>query len=478
MGQPCGRREEPDQPVVAGRVDDDRRNVGKDHAAEVERGQQDAEPLAEAARPGQQLQEQGSHHDDVGADERRPDVAQDHGLPDVGVEVLHTGENRTDQWRADCQLHRGQLPAEWHPEGDADQEDRQSGGQPGDGLGTGTRVQDPLEEEDGDVGGGSDPGPEQQRTGDQDLGVGPGEDVPQLVECRPGPLLAIGLRSERGGRCLADQEQHRDAHRHHDHRRHLEGQVPGGGIVLLPGGDDRALDSQAGQRAEHGRQEQGFDPPAPSEHLGHHGNVGQGEDGRRLACDEDHQHQEPIAADHGEHPRGDAHHHEAAGHVGRTAAHPAAGPVAQPAGHRIGDPAEQPVCGEGEGDRQCARRPLLHVEGDQDPGDGQIGPGAHQSDRQADEAAHPGGIDAPDAFGAFGAVRTEGRIGHRAVQVPGGGCGLVRWTGDRPLPVVGRPVHPSASVPDGASGWAGVPPLAPADEAASAPARCAPSICT
>ena len=113
-----------------------------------------------------------------------------------------------------------------------------------------------------------------------------------------------------------------------------------------------------------------------------------------LAGDEDHQHQQPVAADHGEHPGGHPHHDEAAGHVGRASAHPAPGPVAEPAGHRVGQPADQPVGGQGEGHGQGARGPLLDEQGDEDPGDGQVGPGPDQADGQSDEAADPGAVDA------------------------------------------------------------------------------------
>jgi hypothetical protein len=80
----------------------------------------------------------------------------------MGVEVLDPGEDGTDQWRPDGQLHRRELPAERYPEADADKEDRQAGGQAGDGLGTGPGVQDPFEEEDGDVGGRADSRPEEE----------------------------------------------------------------------------------------------------------------------------------------------------------------------------------------------------------------------------------------------------------------------------------------------------------------------------
>ena len=106
VGQPGGGREEPDQPVVAGGVDDDGGDVGQDHAAQVERGQQHADPFAEPAGPRQQLEQQRGHHDDVGPDERRADVAQDHRLPEMGVEVLHPGQHRPDQRRA-------RRPAAW-----------------------------------------------------------------------------------------------------------------------------------------------------------------------------------------------------------------------------------------------------------------------------------------------------------------------------------------------------------------------------
>ena len=122
------------------------------------------------------------------------------------------------------------------------------------------------------------------------------------------------------------------------------------------------------------------------------------------------QHQRPVAADHGEHPGGDAHHDEAARHVRRPPPHPAPGPVAQPSGHGIGEPADQSVGGQGEGDRQGSRGPLLDEEGDEHAGHGQIGPGADQPDGQADEAPDPGGVDAPGG-GPEPGVRRSRRSG-------------------------------------------------------------------
>ena len=228
---------------------DDGGDVGEDHAAQVERGEsRTPDPFAQATGPGQELEQQRRHHDDVGPDERRADVAEHHGLPQVGVEVLHPGQHGPEQGRADGQLHGGEPAAEGDPEGDADEEDREPGGQAGDGLGAGPGVEDPLEEQDGHVGGRSDARPEQQRPADQHLGVGAGQDVPQLVPGRAGPLRAVGLGPEGGRRRLADQDQHGDAHDHQD-----DGRPPGrAGSTwtgrLLPRGDDRALDGQAGQR--------------------------------------------------------------------------------------------------------------------------------------------------------------------------------------------------------------------------------------
>ncbi len=187
MAQSGGRREEPDQAVVPGGVDDRGGHVGEDHADQVERREQHAEAFAQTPGPGEELQQQRRHHDDVGPDEGRPDVAQHHRLPQMGVEVLHPGQHGTEQRRPDGQLHRGQPPAEGHTEGDPDDEDRDPGGQAGDGLGARPGVEDPLEEEDGHVAGRPDAGPEQERPGDQDLGVGAGQDVAQLVAWPAGP---------------------------------------------------------------------------------------------------------------------------------------------------------------------------------------------------------------------------------------------------------------------------------------------------
>ena len=57
-----------------------------------------------------------------------------------------------------------------------------------------------------------------------------------------------------------------------------------------------ALMVQTGQGAEHRGEQEGLDPAAAAEHLGHHGHVGQGEDGGGLSGDQDHQHQQPVAA--------------------------------------------------------------------------------------------------------------------------------------------------------------------------------------
>ena len=94
---------------------------------------------------------------------------------------------------------------------------------------------------------------------------------------------------------------------------------------------------------------------------------------------------------------------------GRPPAHPALGPVAQPPGHRVGEPADQAVGGQGEGDGQGARGPLLHEEGDQDPGHGQVGPWADQPDGQADEAADPGGCRCRPANRWTGSRTRSGR---------------------------------------------------------------------
>ena len=71
----------------------------------------------------------------------------------MGVEVLGSGEHRTGQRRTDRQLHRCEAAAQGDTECDADEEDRKPGGQPRDGLGARTRVEDLLEEQDRDVGG-------------------------------------------------------------------------------------------------------------------------------------------------------------------------------------------------------------------------------------------------------------------------------------------------------------------------------------
>ena len=126
-------------------------------------------------------------HDEVGADERGADVAEDHGLPQVGVEVLHAGQHGAEQRGADGQLHGRQDAAERHAEGDPDDEDREPGGQSGDGLGAGAGVQHALEEQDGHVAGRADARPEQQGAGHEHLGVGTGQDVPQLDHGRGGP---------------------------------------------------------------------------------------------------------------------------------------------------------------------------------------------------------------------------------------------------------------------------------------------------
>ena len=125
-------------------------------------------------------------------------------------------------------------------------------------------------------------------------------------------------------------------------------------------------------------------------------------------------HERPVAADHGEHPGGRAHDDEAGRHVGGAPADPGPGPVAQAAGHRVGEPAEQAVGRQGEGDGQGPRRPLLHEQGDEHPGDGQVGPRADQADGQSDEAPDPGGVDRlrPLAAGSGGPVAAVGRPAH------------------------------------------------------------------
>ncbi len=237
------------------------------------------------------------------------------------------------------------------------------------------------------------PGPEQERPSDEHLGVGAGHDVPELVQRGPGPDRAVGLGPVGGVGGLTHQQQYDDAHRHQNHRRHLEGKVPGGRIVLLPRGDHRSLDGPTGDGAEHRGQEERLDPAAPTEDLGHHGHVGEGEGGRGLTGDQDHQDQGPVATDDGEHPCGDPHDDEAAGHVRACVVPPDPGSVAEPPGHGEGEPADQPVGRQGEGDGQGSRGPLLYEQGDDDAGYGQVGPGADQADGQADEAADAGCVD-------------------------------------------------------------------------------------
>ncbi len=265
------------------------------------------------------------------------------------------------------------------------------------------------------------------------------------------------------------------------------------GLVLVPAGDHRPLDGQTGDGAQDRGEQQGLDPTAPAEHLGHHGHIGQGEGGRGLPGDENHQDQQPVAAHHGEHPGGDAHDDQASRHIGRTAAHPALGPVAQPPGHRIGDPTDQPVGGQGEGDGQRARGPLLDEQGDEYPRDGQVGPGADQPDRESEEAPDPGAVDAPQCAGGAADRRrlTSGRLASGRLA----SGRLARVT-------VAAPAHPGVSFSVSASAPAGsdpAPPLSvstaspvapvgpgskvdspltPAAAATSAPTRWAPSICT
>src|SRR5665213_2517344 len=294
----------------------------------------------------------------------------------MGVEVLHSGQDGPEQRCADGQLHGGQVAAERDAEGDPDHEHREAGGQAGDGLGAGPGMEDPLEEQDGHVRRRPGPGPEQQRSGHQHFGIRHGQDVAQFVPCRPGPLGAVGLSSGSGRRRLTHEGQHGQSGDDEDHGRHLEGQVPRGWVGLLPGGDDGGLDGPAGQGAEQSGEQEGFQPPAATEHLGHDGHIGEGEHGGRLAGDDDEQNEGPVARHHGEHPRGRPHQDEAARHVRRAAPDPGLGPVAEATGHRVGDPAEEAVGGQGEGDGQRSRGPLLDEQGDEHPRDSQVGPRA------------------------------------------------------------------------------------------------------
>src|ERR1019366_5551459 len=191
VGDAGGGGEDPDQAVVAGDVDHGGGDIGQRHPDQVERRQDEAQPFAQTTGPGEQLQEVGSQHDDVGPDKGRADEGERHGLPDMGVEVLHAGQEGPDERGTDGQLAAGQGPAERDAEQDADQEGGDPADQAGDGLGAGAGVHNPLEEQDGHVRRRPQSGPKEEGAGQQDLGIGGFQDLPDLGSGRPGPRLAV-----------------------------------------------------------------------------------------------------------------------------------------------------------------------------------------------------------------------------------------------------------------------------------------------